>query len=74
MTTGKIKLKEKLARDWWLKNRDLNLQGEGTFSSSEAWIEGFEFGLKLCSDKVDEWEGVGKDSFLFLGEEEVEND
>lgn len=30
------------AHEWWLKNRDLNLRGEGAFSQEEAFVAGWQ--------------------------------
>jgi hypothetical protein len=61
-----MKLKEKLAEEWWIKNRDLNLEGEGTFSQSEAFVAGFEKARELALEHFD-----GDNSVLEIGEEEV---
>lgn len=44
-----MKLKEKLAEDWWVRNRDLNNKGEGTFSHKEAYLAGFEKAQEMMS-------------------------
>ncbi len=46
-----MKQKERLAEDWFLKNRELNDSGEGTFSMTEAFLAGFESAKKEILDK-----------------------
>jgi hypothetical protein len=37
---------EKLAEEWWLENRRLNLTGDGTFSEEGAFLAGYRQALE----------------------------
>lgn len=70
-----MKLIEKLAEEWFLQNRDLNLRGDGVFSQSEAFIAGFRKAREMAYELMKE----NADKRIFqldvdienLGEEEV---
>ncbi len=39
---------EKMAEDWWVKNRDLNLSGEGVFGDTNGFIAGFKVAQEIA--------------------------
>ena len=69
---------EKLANEWFLKNRDLNEGGEGVFSMEEAFIAGFRKARDMIKESIKA--ELGSDEALKtiglpfeLGESEVES-
>jgi hypothetical protein len=43
---------EKMSDEWCLKNRDLNLNGEGAFCMSEAYLAGFKAAREMAHESL----------------------
>lgn len=69
--------KEKLVEDWFIRNRELNIKGEGTFSQNEAFLAGFDTARDEIADFIYKLNGEAKaftrSSILEIGENEVED-
>lgn len=56
---------EQMAEVWFLRNRELNMSGDGVFSPSEAFEAGFRAAQEMA---MQVWERTGHEYCDFYGE------